>query len=280
MLETFLVTSRETLEASLVVGIVLAYLTKAEKSEYKKSVYYGIGFGILASIAIAILFTFFTDGFEGRMEELFEGITMLFGAFLLTTLILWMAKQANVTQSLHRKVDHHLKKSHPSLTKWGIFLLIAIAIIREGVETVIFLNAVYYSTGLSYISGSIGIASSILIGYLFFSQTKRINMKNLFMVSSFLLILFAAGLTAHGVHELQEASILPDIMSPLWDLNPPVNENGSYPPLHEKGIIGSFLKGLFGYNGDPGLLEVLAYIAYFIIVWQLWRIFSSNKATA
>ena len=71
MLETFLVTSRETLEASLVVGIVLAYLTKAEKSEYKKSVYYGIGFGILASIAIAILFTFFTDGFEGRMEELF-----------------------------------------------------------------------------------------------------------------------------------------------------------------------------------------------------------------
>jgi len=87
-LSSFLITSRETLEAALVIGIVLAYLNKTNNHEYKKTVYYGLFFGIILSIFAAIAFTLFTSGFEGRAEAIFEGYTMLFAAILLTTMIL------------------------------------------------------------------------------------------------------------------------------------------------------------------------------------------------
>src|SRR3990167_5211544 len=125
MLESFLITSRETLEASLVVGIVLAYLNKTGNQQHKKSVYYGIFFGIAASILAAFLFTL-AAGFEGITEQIFEGVTMLIGAFLLTTMILWMWQQ-NHTEEIEGRVAGHLKQ----FSHFGIFLLIFIAIIRE-----------------------------------------------------------------------------------------------------------------------------------------------------
>src|SRR3989338_78991 len=105
MLESFLVTSRETLEASLVVGIVLAYLNRTNNQNYRKTVYYGIGFGILASILSAFIFLFFAGGFNGKAEQIFEGITMLIGAFLLTTMILWMMRQRHIAKEIEGRVE-------------------------------------------------------------------------------------------------------------------------------------------------------------------------------
>ena len=104
MIESFLVTSRETLEASLVVGIVLAYLNKTNNQNYKKTVYYGIIFGILASILSAFIFTFFAGEFEGVAEQIFEGTTMLLGAFLLTTMILWICSKGILQKTLKEKL--------------------------------------------------------------------------------------------------------------------------------------------------------------------------------
>ncbi len=271
MLESFLITSRETLEASLVVGIVLSYLNRTDNRHYKKTVYSAIVFGILASIIFAFIFSVFAGGLEGRPEEIFEGSTMLIGAFLLTTMILWMMKQRHISQKIHGKVQKHLEREKPLWSHAGIFILIFIAIIREGVETVIFLSAIKYSSSLSFIGGTLGIITAIIIGYLVFIGSKKINIKRLFNISSVLLILFAAGLVSHGVHEFEEAKLLNGIITPLFDINPAVNPNGSYPALHEKGIIGSFLKGLFGYNGNPSLLEVIVYIAYLVIIFLLYR---------
>tara|TARA_Y100000310_G_scaffold345764_1_gene469564 strand:+ start:208 stop:1062 length:855 start_codon:yes stop_codon:yes gene_type:complete len=262
MLDTFLITSRETLEASLVIGIVLSYLSKTDNNKYKKSVYYGIGLGILASILAAFIFNHVAGGFSGRSEQIFEGVTMLLGAFLLSTMILWMMKQRHIANEIEKRVHKHISKPQPMFSYLGIFLIIFIAIIREGVETVIFLNAIKFADGINLLGGLIGIFVAILIGYLFFMSTKKINLKKLFKVSSILLILFAAGLVAHGVHELEEAKILNPIIYPLYDINPEINIDGSYPVLHEKGLIGSFLKGLFGYNGNPSLLEVISYLFY------------------
>ena len=277
MLESFLITSRETLEASLVVGIVLSYLVKTNNDKYKKSVYYGVGFGILASILIAFLFSFIAGGFSGKSEQIFEGITMLIGAFLLTSMILWMMKQRHIAREIEQKVQDHMSKPLPAFSYMGIFLIIFIAIVREGVETVIFLNAINFANGINLFGGLFGIIVAILVGYLFFMSTKKINLKKLFGVSSILLILFAAGLVAHGVHELEEASILNPIIYPLYDLNPAVNSDGSYPLLHEKGIIGSFMKGLFGYNGNPSLLENLSYVFYLLIISFLYYRINSKK---
>ena len=262
MIESFLITSRETLEASLVVGIVLAYLNKTNNQNYRKTVYYAITCGIIASILAAVAFTFFAGGFEGKAEELFEGITMLIGAFLLTTMILWMMQQRHIAKEIEGKVERHLMSSQPLFSHLGIFMIIFIAIIREGVETVIFLNAINYANGINFIGGSLGILAAIVVGYLFFISTRKINLKRLFKVSSILLILFAAGLVAHGIHEFEEAGVLNPIIEHVWDINHIVNE---------KGIFGSFLKGLFGYNGNPSLLEIISYAAYLALIFILYR---------
>ena len=273
MIESFLITSRETLEASLVVGIVLAYLNKTNNHNYRKTVYYGIIGGILASILAAFTFTFFSGGFEGKAEMIFEGATMLIGAFLLTTMILWMMKQRHISKEIEGKVQTHLQMAQPLFSHLGIFMLIFVAIIREGIETVIFLNAINYASGINFLGGTLGIIAAIIAGYLFFVGAKKVNLKKLFGISSILLILFAAGLTAHGIHEFEEAGLVSGIITPLFDINNIINE---------KGIIGSFLKGLFGYNGNPSLLEVLAYVSYLGIIFFLYtRIeVSRNKSIA
>ncbi len=272
VLASFLVTSRETLEATLVVGIVLAYLTKTNKHHYRKTVYYGIAFGILASLLSAFIFTIFAGGFEGRAEEIFEGITMLFASFLLTTMILWMMRQKHIARHIESKVSVEIEKAEIDMTyAYGLFLLVLIAVLREGVETVIFLNAMKYASGVNFVGGLLGVLTAIGVGYLFFTSTRKVNLKKFFNISSILLILFAAGLVAQGIHELQEAGVILYGAKELWNINPAVAVEGVYPLLHEKGMVGSFLKGLFGYNGNPSLLEVLSYIAYLGIIFYLYR---------
>ena len=279
VLASFLITSRETLEAALVVGIVLTFLTKTNNHKYKKTVYYGIAFGILLSILAAVIFTIFAGGFSGRAEELFECTTMLVASVLLTTMILWMMKQKHIVKEIENKVSTVIDKTNLDKTyAYGIFFLILIAILREGVETVIFLNAMRYASGISLVGGILGVLVAIGIGYLFFNSARKVNLKKFFNISSVLLILFAAGLVAHGIHELQEAAVIPFVVKEVWNINPAVAVEGVYPLLHENGLIGSFLKGLFGYNGNPSLIEILSYISYLGIIFYFYRrIENSNK---
>lgn len=257
MFESFLITSRETLEAALVVGIVLSFLSRTGQDIYKKWVWSGVLAGIGTSILVAILFLQLAGGFEGKNEALFEGTTMFVAAGLLTTMIFWMMKQRrSIKQAIEQRVTKHLDKAGT----WGIFFVVAIAILREGTETVIFLNAIRYSSDISLLGGIAGIVTAIAIGYGFFVSTRKVDLQTFFTVSSLLLILFAAGLVAHGVHEFEEAGIIHGIIYPVWDLNPALVADGSYPLLHEKGAIGSFFVGLFGYNGNPSLVEVIVYL--------------------
>jgi len=272
VLSSFLITSRETLEAALVIGIVLAYLTKTNNNEYKKTVYWGIFFGILLSILSAVLFAVFSEGFTGRAEEIFEGFTMLFAAVLLTTMILWMMKQKHIAREIEDKVVRHIKKANFNQTyAYGLFALIVVAVLREGVETVIFFSAINYTSGISFIGASLGVITAIAIGYLFFMSTRKINLKKFFNITSIFLILIASGLVAHGIHEFQEASVIPYIVKEVWDINPIVAVEGSFPILHEKGLVGSFFNGMFGYNGNPSLLEILFYGSYLFIIFSIYR---------
>ena len=193
-------------------------------------------------------------------------------AFLLTTMILWMWQQ-NHTKEIEGRVAGHLKQ--PLFSHFGIFLLIFIAIIREGVETVIFLNAARYANSISLIGGISGMIAAIGLGYAFFIGVG--NLRRIFGVSSILLILFAAGLVSQSIHEFEEAGIVSGIITPLFDINPSLNADGTYPLFHEKGGIGSFLKGLFGYNGNPSLAEAVGYVLFLALVGILWRKAASSK---
>jgi high-affinity iron transporter len=260
MVPSFIITFREVLEAALVVGIVLSYLVRTKQTQYNNIVYLGVASGIVASIIGAIVFTTIAGGFTGRAEKIFEGITMLVGAFLLTTMILWMIKQKQVAQELEQRVATEITKRH----KYGLFLLVFVAILREGIETVIFLNAAsFVSVNNSIFAALAGIVAAI--------GSMKISIKKFFNITSILLILFAAGLVAHGMHELQEAKIITTVIENVWDINPTVNPDGSYPILHEKGYLGSILKSLFGYNGNPSLFELLSYLVYLLFVFGLWK---------
>jgi high-affinity iron transporter len=136
MIPSFIISFREVLEAALVVGIILSYLVKTKQTKHNNVVYYGVISGILASIIGAFLFTKIAGGFSGRAEEIFEGVTMLAGAFLLTTMILWMMRQKHIAKEIEQRVDTEIKNTH----KFGLFALVFIAVLREGIETVIFLR--------------------------------------------------------------------------------------------------------------------------------------------
>ena len=279
MLSGFIIMFRETLEAALIVGIVMSFLIKTNKSQYKRIVFLGACAGVAASILGAVLFSRLAGGFSGRNEELFEGITMVVGAVLLTTMILWMAGQKKVVKDLEDKVALKTSGTH----KAGLFFLVFISILREGIESVIFLAAVRFSSVKSGILGpALGIIAAVLLGYFFFVTSVRINIKKFFNVTGIILILFAAGLLAHGIHEFQEAQVIPQVVEHLWDMNPAVRSDGSFPVFHENGYIGSILKGLFGYNGNPSLIEVLGYAGYCLFIVVAWgrKKFTTDQVAA
>jgi high-affinity iron transporter len=266
MLQSFIILFRETLEAALVIGIVLGYLVRTGQNEYKKSVYLGLAAGVAASILGAFGFQLLAGGFSGPAEQIFEGITMLAGAVLLTTLIVWVIRKSAKTAELEREVANRLEGTRRA----GLFLLVFFAVLREGIESVVFLSAARFASGGNNMLGAaLGLAAAVVLGLLLFRGSLRINLRSFFAATNILLILFAAGLVAGGVHELQEAGVIPIVLEHLWDINPSASGD-SYPVLHENGLLGSIAKGLFGYNGNPSLIEVLSYLGYLISVLSIW----------
>ena len=141
-----------------------------------------------------------------------------------------------------------------------MFILAFLMIGRVGLELALFLFATSLtSTAMQTIVGAIlGLVIAGILGWILFASTRRLNVKAFFQVTSVLLILFAAGLVAHGVHEFNEAGLIPPVIEHVWDTNH---------LLHENSTLGELLQALFGYNGNPSLTELIAYAAYFVLLW-------------
>lgn len=268
MTQSFLVLFRETLEVALIVGIILGYLVRSGQARLRPLVYAGLASGAGASVAVAVLFQRLSGGFSGRAEEIFEGVTMLVGAVLLTTLILWVARQSDLAGRLEEQVRRGLSRAG----RVGLFLLVFASVLREGVESVIFLGAARIASRDNNLIGALlGIVAAAVLGILLFRGALRIRLRSFFTIMNAILILFAAGLVAHGIHELQEAGVVPALVEEVWNLNPARTPgSGAYPVLHEDGALGGILKGLFGYNGNPSLIELLGYTLYLAAALALW----------
>lgn len=264
MITSFVITFREALEAALIVSIMAAYLVKIKRRDLTKYLYWGSAAAIFASIAVATIFMTVYGGLEGRAEEIFEGIATLTAAAVLTYMIFWMSGHSKeIKGELQDKLDVAVSKK----AVYGIGTLAFVSVFREGVETVLFLGATaIQSPGDTILGAGLGIGTVLLMSVLLFKGIYRLDIRKFFAYTSMILLVFAAGLTAYGVHELNEAGVIPAVIDHLWDINPPLNPDGTYPALHEKGSIGVIFKSLVGYNGNPSLTEVIAYIGYWLFI--------------
>ncbi|TLN14430.1 iron transporter, partial [bacterium] len=193
---------------------------------------------------------------EEPAEQIFEGISMLLAAGILTWMLFWVRHQAR-----HQRAGIEAQ-IRGSLAGRPIFWLAFLAVFREGLELALFLLAVgTNSAPLQTLLGALlGIATAALLGVVTFNSSRRLSLRAFFQATNILLLLVAAGLVAHGIHEFVEIGWLPTLIDPLYDVNGILNENS---------ILGSLLKALFGYNGNPSLLEALAYTGYLIVLGLL-----------
>ncbi|MFX1517840.1 MAG: FTR1 family protein [Promethearchaeota archaeon] len=286
-----LVTSlREVLEAALIIGIIASYLVIVDRRDLYRDILYGVLVAIFFSLGMAWVFlTFFT--YLAEFQKLFEGISMLLAAVVLSWMIIWMTRQSrNIRSDIEEKVDKIISNQE----KAGITFLVFISVVREGAELVLFLYVSYL--GIVGEVGIIGALSAISIGFLtglfcaslmallLFTSTRKLNIKKFFQVTSVILIIFAAGLLAHGIHEIYEfleisgSSFINNVIwIEVWNINDTILGDilnflfgWSYNPLNparfEKSAVGGIIVGLFGWNDNPALIEVLAYGLYFVVI--------------
>jgi high-affinity iron transporter len=249
---------REAVEAALIIGVLMTWLVRSNRGSLSSWIWYGVGAGIAASLVVAALFAWVWGGLESfeEHEALFEGVLEIFAALLLTLVIVHFIRHPSARE-LENWADEAFKQKHGM----GLFLISFLSVWREGSETVIFIGAGTEGTD-AIVGVFFGIVVATVFAYAFFTRGMEVDISKLFKITNVLLILFAAGLVAHGFHELQEAGVAPVVVEEVWNVNPEVNSETTYPLLHEKGAIGGIFKALFGWNGNPSLLEVLAWCGY------------------
>lgn len=257
-----LIMLREGLEAALIVGIILAYLAKTGNRSKFPVVWLGTGLAILMSVVVGAGIFVTAGEFKGRGQQLFEGTAMFTAAGVLTYMIFWMRKQSiNIRAHLHARVNTALQAG----SLGALAFLAFVAVGREGVETALFLfAAARAATALTATAGGLlGVLAAVVLGYLLYRGTYRLNLRAFFNVTSILLLLFASGLLAHGIHEFHEAGLIPPVIEHVWDTNAIIPDASP---------VGSVLNAVFGYNGNPSLIEVLAYAVYLLVVgWAYFR---------
>jgi high-affinity iron transporter len=252
-----LLSLREGVEMALVVGIVLAYVGQAGARRARVWVWAGvIAAAAVSLLALGILNALDAE-FEGTMEQVFEGSTMLLAAVFLTWMVFWMLRNARFLKGeLQRGVKAVLERGGAA---WGLFLLVFFAVVREGVELALLLFA---APGQGKLLGSIaGLAIAAGIGVLIYAFGRRIDLRTFFRVTTVVLLLFAAGLVSHAAHEFAEAGPLAALEGPkLWS---------TAGILSDEDGLGSILRALVGYQDEPTVIEVVAYLGYFGVVWLL-----------
>ena len=252
MLPGFLLALREGLEITLIIGIVLGALRKTGHTELKNTAWAGAASAAVLSLLAALLLNRMGAVLEGTAEEIFEGLTMLLAASVLTWMIFWMQRQS---RSLKSEIENSVRQATQQNNRRALFALAFLAVLREGIELALFLTAASQASQTlpTALGALLGLGAAAVLGWALFAATLRLDLRRFFLVTGFLLLLFAAGLVAHGVHELNEAGWIPAIVEQLWDTSLLINEESS---------LGVMLKALFGYNADPSLTEVLAYWLY------------------
>lgn len=268
MLPSYILSLREGLEAALIIGIVLGALRQIHRRELASSIWAGAGSAALLSLLTAILLTLLGLELKDPAEAIFEGITMLLAAGILTWMIFWMSQRA---RSMKAELESGVLRASKS-GKWSLFGLAFIAVLREGVELALFLTAATFSSSArqTILGALLGLGTALLLGWSFFATTIRLDLRRFFQMTGCLLLVFAAGLVGRGVGEGVEVGWIPAIIEHVWNLGGVISAES---------VLGQTLGALFGYTASPSLTQVLAYAAYIGTVLFGLRAASRRRAT-
>ena len=260
MFPTFLIGLREGLEASLVVGILVAYLVKSGNGHRLRPLWGGVAAALALSLGFGALLQFTSAELSFKAQEAFGGFASLLAVCFVTWMVFWMRRTARFLKTeLHGKLDAAL-----TLGPLALALTAFVAVGREGLETALFLWSAVQSTGQSAtpITGAVlGLATAVVLGYLLYNRAVTLNLKTFFTWTGAGLVIVAAGVLGYGVHDLQEASILPGLNTLAFDVSDAVPPSSWY---------GTLLKGIFNFSPQTTVLQAIAWVAYVVPVLVLF----------
>ncbi len=261
-------------------------------TSHVKFLWYGLVAAIFSSVVFALLLESINNSIENEsIEKLTEGLLMVVTAGFVYYVIFWLSKHVSSKQIIE---DDTVKSAAKTM---GVFWMVYFTVLREGFETVMFLfSGSKMDESNFYLNFFAGIILACVIGYLIFIQGKRIDLRKFFKITSFLLVIFASGMIAYGIHEIEEFFVKGDHLNSIgiqdkneigrvWDILQPTNElpeganlsfynevKGKYVHvLHDKGSVGGILKGFTGYNSNPNWIEFVMWILSFGFGFYLWK---------
>jgi high-affinity iron transporter len=258
MFANFLIGLREGLEASLVVSILIAYLVKSDRRHLLPKIWLGVGVAIAVSLGFGAVLTFGPKGLTFEAQELIGGLLSVVAVGFVTWMIFWMARAArSMSGQLRAQIDK-ASDARP----WSLALVAVLAVGREGLETTLFLWAATQAvardtggTGAPLLGALIGILVAVALGYLMYRGALKINLTRFFTWTGAFLIVVAAGVLAYGMHDLQEARILPGLNDLAFDVSHLVPPTSWY---------GTVLKGVFNFSPATTKVEAAAWLLYLV----------------
>jgi high-affinity iron transporter len=257
MLATLVIFLREGVEASMIIAILLAYLNRIGRRDHFKDVFIGVGAALVLATAGGVVAYETIRSYDGsRVQTIFETVTYLVAATVLTYMTFWMRNHA---RSLSKELRARADAALDGRARWGLGLLAFQAVGREGLETVVFTLAIVFSTSTTgALAGAVlGLAGALGIAFVIYHLGHRLNLARFFTVIGVLLMVFAAGLLADAVQNLQELGWLPLLTTPMWHTASLLSEDSSF---------GDVLHSFFGYSDAPTPLQLLVYVGYLAIV--------------
>ena len=261
---------REGVEAALIVSIVLAYLGRTGNRRQFGKIWLGAGAAIALSVAVGVVLFVTIGGLTEPAEQLFEGLTMVLAAGVVTWMLFWMRRQsASVRNSLHASLDRVLSEG----SAWGLAILAFTAIIREGIETSLFLLGQTQAAaqaqggaGSTLTGALVGLLIAAGLGYGFYRGARVLNLRTFFAWTGVALIFIAAGLLSSAVHEFLEVAEIAGTQVPLSGVA--FDISSVFP--HEDNLLGELLHAIFGYTARPEWLALIVWAAYVATVLTMY----------
>ncbi len=253
MLATFVIFLREGVEGSMIVAILLAYLNRIGRREHFRDVFIGVGAAVILATAGGVAAYETVRTYEGsHVQSIFETVTYLLAAAVLTYMTFWMRAHA---RSLSKELRARTDAALDGRARWGLGLLAFQAVGREGLETAVFTLAIVFSTSAVHaLAGAgIGLAGALGIAFVIYRLGHKLNLGRFFTVIGVLLMVFAAGLLADAVENMQQLGWLTVLDEPMWHSGRLLSENSA---------LGDVLHSFFGYSDAPTPLQLLVYVVY------------------